>query len=213
MKKIDKGNCLAKEYQSWVSHPVSLPKCSSKNKYYTDVFVALLISQNGLCAYTEYQLIESDELERLKLQFDESGRFQGHKPEVKAILEHFYPRNQVANEWIWENFFIVDSHTNSYVKNPRERTNQIDEILKPDRIDYDPFVLLDYDKDEHIFYAHPELNNSMIDRIENMIYILGINHGGTKLKRKQYIEENILKPSYQPYQFITAFQMIRRPNP
>ncbi len=55
MRKIDKTQILATEYQLWIKQlkGQTHPKYSSSHKYYKDVLISLLYCQQGLCAYTE----------------------------------------------------------------------------------------------------------------------------------------------------------------
>ena len=100
--------------------------------------------------------------------------------------------------------------------NHRKSDKATDPILKPDSPNYDPYELLDYDFDKHIFFANiksGKLNQSEIDRINNMIDVLGLNF--VKDWRKKYVLERIkaLQFGLTPdpaEEYMTAFEITRR---
>jgi hypothetical protein len=90
----------------------------------------------------------------------------------------------------------------------------VDDILKPDSPYYDPYKLLAYDDEEHIFYANPEIEDeNLIKRIQSMIKVLGLNYGTIKDLRTEYLNEKTelleLGIEKEAYQFVTAFEMIK----
>ncbi|MEN8220384.1 MAG: hypothetical protein ABFS56_29365 [Pseudomonadota bacterium] len=64
MRKIDKTQILATEYQSWIEQldrkAQTHSKYYSSHKYYKDVLISLLYCQKGLCAYTEIMIAEEE---------------------------------------------------------------------------------------------------------------------------------------------------------
>lgn len=212
MRKIDKRVCIATEYEKWVNNLTKIPIYRADYKYYKDIFMALLYCQNGLCAYTEMRLVESEVLQELLTSFNANGKFEGERPECDADVEHFDSSKKTVNGWDWHNLFVVYDSINRNVKRVREPERGIDEILKPDSSDYEPFRLLSYDANKHIFYANEELNDqNSCEKIENMIYVLGLNYASVKLRRKEYLEilweKQQINASILPHQFVTAYEM------
>lgn len=125
MRKIDKKIHFATAYQNWITQKEQewqekgkkIPDYHNDSKYYSnDIFVALLFCQNGLFAYTEKQLIKTEELEKAIQQFDENGKYLGKRPECAADLEHFDSQKNAENGWAWDNFFVVYDSINQKVK-------------------------------------------------------------------------------------------------
>ena len=213
MRKIDKSQILAKAYQSWLEQldQNTHPKYSSAHKYYKDVLVSLLFCQQGLCAYTEILIAEKERCS--PDNFDDTGRYiERKKPEssFSAQLDHFDSRLKEKYGWHWENFFAISDKINT-----EKGTQPVDEILKPDSPDYDPYKLLSYNDKRHLFHVHPEIeDDKLIERIERMIVVLGLNQGTIKDNRRAYLEPKknslLLGKEIEPvYQFVTAFEMIQ----
>ena len=112
--------------------------------------------------------------------------------------------------WCWENFFAISDKINL-----RKGAQPVDEILKPDSPDYDPYNLLSYNEKRHLFHVNPEIEDEyLVERIEQMIYVLGLNQGTIKDNRRAYLEPKKklleLGKEIEPvYQFFTAFEMIQ----
>ncbi len=216
MRKIDKRICIATQYEDWIAKKEKafqetgrkIPNYNNNDEYYSkDVFVALLYCQNGLCAYTEKRLIYPTELEKAIQQFDSQGKYQGERPKCDADVEHFDSKKKAKNGWAWDNFLVVYDSVN---KAKGEKV--IDEILKPDNEAYNPFLLLEYDKKHHLFFANETENDSeACQKIENMIIVLGLNHTSIKHERKEYLQELWLKQKTDttllPDRFFTAYGM------
>ncbi|MFY7887615.1 MAG: hypothetical protein ACOVOW_01815 [Spirosomataceae bacterium] len=92
----------------------------------------------------------------------------------------------------------------------------MDNILKPDSPHYDPFELLAYNQEEHIFYPNTEnpiLDEDTLKRIETMIHTLRLNY--VKDWRRKYLLERIkaiefgLEPDPVD-EYVTAYEMIQR---
>ncbi|HIE00882.1 MAG TPA: hypothetical protein EYP59_11445 [Thiotrichaceae bacterium] len=215
MRKIDKSTILATEYASWVAdlnnkHKEHPAYSSSKDGYYKDVLVSLLYCQKGLCAYTEILIARSD---RYSVDnFDQNGRYIHKNEEMSgffAQLDHFESALKAKKGWDWDNFFAVSDKINT-----RKRTKTVDDILKPDSPDYDPDKWLAYDDEEHIFYANPDIEDeNTVNRIQQMINVLGLNYGTIKDTRTEYLNEKMelleLGIEKEAYQFVTAFEMIK----
>ena len=215
MKKIDKSICLASEYLNWQQSTNA--KYYSSHKYYKDVLCSLIICQNGLCAYTEYRLISENELEKIKALFDSSGRYRKARPDIPMDNEHFDSIKKNVNGWNWDNFFGVFSPINRDVKRVRESElikngKNIHSFFKPDNPNYNPKIYLNYDIKNHMFYPNPNLDSVTFKETKEMIYILGLNWGFIRMKRKEYISEYLKRKEYfnneRINQFYTAIELL-----
>lgn len=214
MRKIDKSQILSTAYQSWLRQldKKTHPKYSAAHKYYKDVLVSLLFCQQGLCAYTEILIAEK---ERCRPDnFDDAGRYiEREKPEssFSAQLDHFDSCLKEKYGWRWENFFAISDKINT-----EKGTQAVDEILKPDSPDYDPYKFLSYNDKRHLFHANIDIEDErLVERIEQMIVVLGLNQGTIKDNRSAYLEPKkkslSLGKEIEPvYQFVTAFEMIQK---
>jgi hypothetical protein len=212
MRKIDKTQILATEYQLWIKQlkGQTHPKYSSSHKYYKDVLISLLYCQQGLCAYTEILIAEE---ERYRPEnFDKKGRYIDRgKPEssFSAQLDHFNSHLKEKYGWGWNNFFAISDKINI-----EKGTQTVDDILKPDSPEYDPHKLLGYNEKRHLFHVHPDIEDESLQiRIEHKILVLGLNQGTIKDNRRAYLEPKkkslALGKEIEPvYQFFTAFEMI-----
>jgi hypothetical protein len=215
MRKIDKSKILSTVYKKWEealeTNQEDHPKYTASHRFHKDIVMNLYHIQGGLCAYTEMKILASE------YDYDESnwikGRFKKEKSKHLGQLEHFDPKLKTGEpkSWLWDNLFMVLNEVNH-----EKGDKPTDPILKPDRPDYDPYELLDYDFDKHIFFANVKsgkLNQSEIDRINNMIDVLGLNF--VKDWRKPYVSKRIkalesgveLDPIEE---YITAFEITRR---
>ncbi len=210
MRKIDKSIILSKVYKAWeeaLEHKQEVhPKYnSSKFSFYKDIVMNLYYCQNGLCAYTEKAILLSGlEAEN----WSEEGRYINSIPFHFGELEHFDESLKENKAWLWDNLLMVESKINR-----KKSTKTVDTILKPDNPEYDPFALLAYNHETHIFYPNPNLDEHSIERIAEMIDTLGLNY--VKDWRKQYISERIkaidfgLEP--EPVkEYVTAYEMTLR---
>jgi hypothetical protein len=187
MRKINKTTILSTAYKNWEESLETHPDYdSSKNKFYYDVVMNLFHCQQGLCAYTEQLLCIPDfhGAENWK-----DGVYQ--KPvnwSIKGQLEHFDSSQKKEKGWLWDNFFMADTDVNTKIK----RTRPVDNILKFDRPDYDEFQLLEYDSSRHIFIANTEnLDEETQERINEMLFTLGVNHEPVRTVREDYLETHI----------------------
>jgi len=205
MKKIAKSISVATEYQKWYSNKGKNTKYTSSNgDYYEDVLAQLLICQNGLCAYTEDELVSVEQVEELKKGF-KNGKFSDYKYQHKHIqLDHFNSKIKNSDGWNFDNFFAILSYINH-----NKLAENVDDILKPDATDYEPEKLLEYDSREHIFVPHQNLDDETAKRIENMINTLGINYDKIKLDRKEYIEKNKILVYQTVRKYPTAYTMYK----
>jgi hypothetical protein len=210
MQKIDKTNILSKEYKEWLesleenNHP---KYSSSSHKHYDDIKMSLLYCQNGLCAYTEqllcdpkYISIENWDSEKYstKLSTDE-------KNSIQVDLEHFDESLKPNNGWLWNNFFVVATHNNCRIKGSKP----IDNILKPDREDYDPYKYLEFDFETGMFIANISLTDEEKKRVNYMIQTLGMNciHSQRKKYLKLLLDRKEIGLEVEPYEYITAWNM------
>lgn len=215
MQRIDKTLLLSSEYKQWEEsmNEIHSQYNSSNNKYYYDVVMNLLHCQKGVCAYTEI-LLCSDEL--YHSGHWKNGKYQIHKPEFSGALDHFDPSLKKSKGWLWNNFFIVQKDINDKHKQDKP----VDYILKPDSISYNPFKLLEYDEQLHIFIANTDLDESLQKRINDMIELLGINLSWVKTIRRNHLRRIIAKiqngignwqqEEKDNEQFFTAFAMCRQ---
>jgi hypothetical protein len=210
MRKIDKSIILSTAYKKWEEEIVGKhPAYNSSNfKFYVDIVMNLYHCQHGLCAYTE-KAITLTGFEQDK--WTEGGRYMGEMPAHYGELEHFDESLKTEKAWLWDNFFMVEGKINR-----QKHTESVDNILKPDSPHYDPFELLAYNQEEHIFYPNtenPVLDEDTLKRIETMIHTLRLNY--VKDWRRKYLLKRIkaiefgLEP--EPVdEYVTAFEMIRR---
>ena len=183
MRKIDKTTILSTIYKQWEELLETHPEYdSSKNKFYYDVMMNLFHCQDGLCAYTEQMLCIPDFYDTQN--WDEGIYKKPSNWSVKGQLEHFDAKKKKEKGWLWDNFFMADADVNTKIK----RTNPVDEILKFDRPDYDEFELLEYNSQGHIFIANTTLEESIQERINKMLFILGVNHEPVRTVREEYLE-------------------------
>lgn len=186
---------------------------SSNNKYYYDVVMNLLHCQRGVCAYTERSLCDEA---YYQLGCWENGKYQIKKPQFSGALDHFDPNLKSTQAWLWDNFFVVDKDIND-----KHKINKaVDYILKPDSTSYNPFKLLEYDEQLHIFIANTDLDESLQKRINDMIELLGINLSWVKTIRRNHLRRIIEKIQFgignwqqeekDNEQFFTAFAMCRQ---
>lgn len=213
MRKIDKSKILSTVYKKWEealeNNQEDHPQYESTYRFYIDVMMNLYHIQDGLCAYTEKNILASEYAYTADKWI--AGRYKSDKPKHYGELEHFDSDLKTKQAWLWDNLFMVLNKVNN-----EKRTTVTDPILKPDNPNYDPFELLDYDFDKHIFFANVKsgkLNQSEIDRINNMIDVLGINF--VKDWRKKYVSERIkaLQFGLDPdpaEEYMTAFEITRR---
>lgn len=215
MRKLDKTNIKATAYQKWQKNlgknGIKIPQYSSNHKYYKDILADLLIIQNGLCAYTEYRVLDETKVKSLSAKFDAKGQYVGHRPETPTDLEHFDSRIKPVNGWKWDNLFAVFSPINRDVKRVKERTITANKILKPDTTNYSPTKYLDYDLLANIFYPKPGLTAKNKKVVGDMVVLLGINYGFIKMKRTEYITEIVAKKklgqNITAHQFLTSVSM------
>lgn len=215
MQKIDKTLILSSEYKQWEESMSEFhkPYDSSKNKYYYDVVMNLLHCQKGVCAYTERSLCDES---YYQLGCWGNGKYQISKPQFSGTLDHFDPNLKSTKAWLWDNFFVVDKDINDKHK----RNKVVDAIIKPDSPLYNPFVLLEYDEQLHIFFANTDLEESTQHRINSMIETLGINLSWVTKIRKNHLRRIIEKIQFgisnwqqeesSNEQFFTAFTLCRQ---
>jgi hypothetical protein len=167
--------------------------------------------QNGLCAYTEIQLCPP---QYLTAENWRNGRYLLQNRIHNGQLEHFDEQlkwkdkaNCQRKDWLWANFFVIDSDTNN-----RKSDKAVDYILKPDTDDYDPFRLLDYSLFTHEYLPNSELSESDRTRVNNMIDILGLNFPNLVSKRRQVVERIIKYPleKIMEMQFPTAVEFYKK---
>ncbi len=212
MKRIDKTTIHSITYKRWEErfeyNAENHEEYSSTNEHYWNVVMNLYHCQNGLCAYTEMDLI--GDLELIKLENWNNGQYQltQNKPFHLGELEHFDSTLKTTKGWLWDNLFMISSTINR-----RKGTKLIDNILKPDNPNYNPFELLDYDINLHIFFANTNLDEETIQRVNDMIHVLGLNQ--VKGFRKTYINKRIEKikkgeEADHVNEYITAYEMTLR---
>jgi hypothetical protein len=227
MRHIDKTKILATKYKEWVNElNNSGEKHPENSRYYIDVVMNLLYCQEGVCAYTEMFLCSPKLLKKSRW---ENGRYQNEgiiideygnlvrieskskKVETLGTLEHFDPELKGEKFWDWDNLFVIHSKINT-----AKGAQEVDNILKPDSPDYNPFELLTYienikseyynrkiKKDDrkifknnlgyiietHYFVAHPDRSEDERIRINNMIRVLGLNHDTVCYERETFLNQ------------------------
>jgi hypothetical protein len=225
MKRINKTCHLSTTYKNWeeeleisnTTHP-KYTNTSTRNLHYQNIKMQLYSCQGGLCAYTEMRLCPEEYYASTHWN---NGKYQTSisKGIARGQLDHFDESLKSKKvdlegrkDWLWSNFFMVDSDINTVVKN----NLPVDPILKPDNDDYDPFRLLEYDPDTHIFFPNPALDQPTQDIVEESIKALGINT--VYSQRRNYILKEVQLISLEQKsfeeiiidQFPTSFEMYRR---
>lgn len=202
MRKIDKNCDLSTVYKAWEedlesrneAHP-KYGNTKTKEEHYLDIVMQLHRCQGGLCAYTERLLCHKPHFRKNHWK---DGKYVSAKPDnnIEGHLDHFDPslKSKKADatgkkDWFWGNFFVIHGHINSVVK----REKPVDDILKPDSKNYDPFTLLDYDFDTHQFKPNKGLDNAKTKKVENMLLTLGVNYFNER--RRSYLQDK-LKPIF-----------------
>ncbi|MFK7796931.1 MAG: hypothetical protein AB8E82_05720 [Aureispira sp.] len=207
MRKIDKTCALSTAYLKWQANlgkTAPYPKYnSSNNEYYLDIVTQLLYCQRGLCAYTEQFLAEK---EVYNPSHWAKGRYQSPKPEFEGQLEHFDESKKAKKadkhgiaDWEWDNFFLVADVINTKVKG----TKAVDNILKPDAVNYDPLTKLAYNPATHRYSPHTDLSPQDHQRVKFMIKTLGLNFGPVIRKRRE-----ILKYALKKNQDLTSSEIL-----
>ncbi len=217
MRKIDKSAVLSSIYAEWLhrleqnnkAHPAY---SSTTFRFYTDIVMSLYHCQDGLCAYTERRLCESQVLD---FNLWKDGKYSFDCAKTEGQLDHFDAALKNGKAWLWDNLFMVLGKANN-----DKGEKSIDSIMKPDAPDYDPFLLLEYDYDLDEFIPNLELPEDLQRRIQRMIETLCINAEYVKLHRKPFIRKikqeielghlTTWEEVDEPKQFPTAFEMLRR---
>lgn len=214
---------LSTKYKEWVdgyeSRAEVHPKYNStQGEYYNDVALNLLHSQDGLCAYTEKWLaINPEEYATTKWL---NGRYQPktYILECEGSLDHFDATLKSKTkaivgikDWLWENFFMVDSKVNN-----KKGDKRVFAFFNPTHTDYSPEKYLAYDYTFHRFVVKPDLSGDLVKNVEEMIATLGLNLGTIINRRRELLDPIIGKSSIdsdiwnEPVkEFITAFKMTR----
>ncbi len=216
MRKIDKTKILSTVYKEWEQeleeHGKDHPKWRADYRYYLDVVMNLFYCQQGLCAYTEISLCP---LEYFDPENWQDGRYcYSEKPEFFGQVEHFDKKRKEKKGWLWNNLFMVHTDINSSKVKGSEETN---DILKPDKDEYDPYKLFEYDKELHLFIPNTDLSEDSQQKIKVMILTLGINFGSVKYERERTLNKHISMIEFDkktwddlPNEFPTAFDMCKK---
>lgn len=207
MQKIDKSNILSTRYKKWVEdNEGDHPEYSSSNTYVKDIKMSLLACQKGLCAYTEELLCDPKLIDPSNWSDGMYSKVLDKQNLVNGDLEHFDCTMKDTQAYLWDNLFMVNSNINCRVKG----TKTVDNILKPDTSEYDPYKYLKFDDDLNLFLAHDDLLKNEKDRVENMIKTLGLNSNSFKRARqiKNLKEDYELDlPLQKPHEYITSWNM------
>lgn len=215
MRKIDKTTILSTDYKKWEEAlPELHPKYNSSNnkEYYYDIVMNLFHCQKGLCAYTEMILCSPEPLQDI-IWVDEKYPYPSDESLFNGQLDHFDSTMKDTQGWLWDNLFMVDSDTNR-----RKLKKDVDEILKPDREGYDPFLLLEYNSQINKFLANTELEVDTQNTINHLLNnVLGVNHFTVTFKRRSIGDkiDSILQgfktwDNIEITEFPTAFEFCKR---
>ena len=216
-----KNNKLATEFFEYIEkykkdNNGKYPEYSSSNKYYNDVYINLLICQNGLCAYSEMFIYEYYE-KCQKNDYWKNGRYVGEKLKIGADIEHFLAKSlcNLECDWKWSNLFLVDTKINRDIK----KNKPVYAFMRPDNPEYDPLKYLVYDIEMNFFVPKYTLDKETRVQVKEMLKTLGINSDGVWAKRKsklqQYLENAILEDKNfaslkkEVKEFYTAFVLCK----
>lgn len=206
MRKIDKAKILSTQYKKWVDRlNRDHVKHPENRTYYNDVMMNLLHCQKGVCAYTE-MIICNPEL--LNEENWENGRYKSQKVDRLGSLEHFDPKLKKDKYWEWDNLFAI-----SLDINVKKGAKEVDDILKPDSPQYDPFKLLEYNSRTHLFGPHRGIEDKDLrKRIKRMIKVLHVNHDTVRYHRETFFNRiawhgNVSRQT-EIDRFFTAYQMV-----
>lgn len=209
MKKLDKSKILSKDYQKWLEelgdiHP---PYNSSNNSHYFDIKMSLLYCQDGLCAYTEQMLCDTKFIAPTNWDKNKYTKIlqQNEINSIQGDLEHFDESLKPANAWLWDNLFIVQTHTNCRIKG----TKPINIILKPDSPSYDENKYLQFDFTSGVFTPHNDLTSTEKQEVQKMIEILGINciYAQRKKRLEEWKDRRDVGLPVEPNEYVTAWNM------
>ena len=189
MKKIDKQNHYAKEYETALAkfetnnHP-DYKDSPFRTTYYDDVYYSLLIAQNGLCAYSESLILDDEYLEKIKNNFIKGKYNNVSIGKADGDIEHFNSELKKQNGWKWDNLFVVKVFINMRIKS----INSVDDIFKPDNENYSPSKFFKYNSHKHEFVVNPEIIDEVqIEKINKAINYLGINSPSIISERRVFI--------------------------
>lgn len=211
MREIDKTNRLSTVYTNWEAvletNKEAHPKYnSSANEHYYHVVMDLLRCQNGLCAYTEVRLCPPIFYDA---SYWENGKYnttdwQKIVP-YEGQLEHFDEslKSKKADkkgrkDWLWDNFFMVQSDTNRI-----KGRKKVASFLKPDIKDYTPQKYFSYNQNTHRFEPKKDLDETQKQSIVESLDVLGINHP-TIIHKRQLTVEAFFKYGVPNDEFPTA---------
>ena len=216
MRKIDKTKILSTVYREWEqgleSRGEDHPKWRADYRYYLDVAMNLFYCQRGLCAYTEIRLCPSACFDPENWQ--EGKYYRAEKPEFFGQVEHFDQKLKAKKAWRWSNLFMVQADINS---SKVKGSGETDPILKPDTEEYDPYKLLEYNEELHLFIPNTDLPEALQQKITAMILTLGINFGPVKDRRERILNKHLAMIAFEkltwddwPDEFPTAFDMCKK---
>ena len=207
MKKIDKTKILAAQYKKWVDrlNRDKIKHPDQSRTYYNDIMMNLLHCQKGVCAYTEMVVCNP---ELLKEKNWKNGKYNFNNVERLGSLEHFDPRLKKDKYWEWDNLFVISLDINI-----KKGAKEVDDILKPDSSQYDPFKLLEYNARTHRFLPYRDIEDrDFRERIKGMLKVLQVNHNTVCYQRKTFFNRIAWygKVGRQPEidRFFTAYQMV-----
>jgi len=204
MQKINKTIKFAIAYKNWYDENGKNIDYYSNRKFYDDVLAELLICQDGLCAYTERELLTKEEVKDLENKFIQNTN-RVCKERENVNIEHFDYNLRKTDGWNWDNLFAVDAMINKY-----KATKPTNQIMKPDLQNYIPDLLLDYDCENHKFFAHTNLDAETAEQVEIMIITLGLNHRVIKNERKSYINCQLFNlKEIREHQYPTALKICK----
>lgn len=180
MKQISKNEKFASKFHSVLAdlqtqgkaHP-DYESGAFRNEYYEDVFMDLVISQKGLCAYTEETI--TTKIDDIREQWKD-GKYNGEfkRKNFDSTIDHFDSNLKHDDKgWLYDNLFAVLTFINNHKLRKRA-----DVKFKPDNIDYKPETYLKYNFSSHRFVPSPEYiknHPEMFNPIIEMIEALGIN--------------------------------------
>jgi 5-methylcytosine-specific restriction endonuclease McrA len=164
----------------------TVPDYDSNHRWYLGLKAAMLICQHGICAYSETQLCDPEDIKKLHLDWSNPNFAKTNltRDELPGEIDHFSPKSkEIGGRWEWDNLFVTDGNTNR-----KKSTFEAPDYLKPDLPDYSPDKYLVFDRESGKFTPNPSLPESEKKEVQAFASKV-LNHTQLVTNRKNVIEE------------------------